>query len=113
MTRPENSSWEFVKQGRVFQYKEDSLIAMVFIEEDNSDDEFYSFRVKPLAANMDIGPEAFTVSHARKIGGIYSGMAQFYEKPEYIPLPIGKPWPFFWDKEWEFLKELKEWTGSG
>jgi len=101
MARPERNGWDFVRVGKVYQYKEEwgigrALIAMVEILEDTSDDKYYNFKIRPLKGTMElaeIGPEPFEVSHAKNIGGIYSGMPQFYEEPEYTILPLGTPWP--------------------
>jgi len=95
MARPVKGGWDFVKKGMVLQYKEDSLIAIVEILEDDSDEEMYSFDLRIIAANMDIGP--FSVSTSKSNTGIYSGMSQFYEEPEYMPIPMGAKWPHIYD----------------
>lgn len=101
MARPERNGWDFVEVGKVYQYKEEhgigsALIAMVEILEDSSDADYYRFKVKPIKGTEMLaarGPEPFEVVHAKNIGGIYSGMPQFYEEPEYSMLPPGTPWP--------------------
>jgi len=92
VARSENNGWDFVKVGETYQYKEEigpgmAMIAMVKILEDNSSDEWYSFLVEPVKVNKPFDKEMtkpFTVGHAKNIGGIYSGMPQFYETPEYF-----------------------------
>ena len=93
MARPENNGWDFVKVGEVYQYKEEvgasiggAVIAMVKILEDNSDDNWYCFTVQITEGKsaLDIfGSKPFPVAHEKNIGGIYSGMPQFYEEPCY------------------------------
>lgn len=90
--------WEFVSKGAVLQYKEDWYIAIVEIIEDNSDKEHYNFRVRVLAANSRMLTE-FGVIAAKGFMGSYSGMCQFFEHPEYIPLPLGSKWEHIIDEE--------------
>ena len=90
MARPENNGWDFVKVGGVYQYKEEGIgigsavVAMVEILGDNSSDEFYDFTVKRVKGGKEFGDMPFGVSHKKNIGGIYSGMPQFYEEPCYM-----------------------------
>lgn len=86
--------WDFVRAGQEHPYKEDSFIAIVSVEEDLSTTEEYVFKLKVLEANMDI--RSFTVSATKGQTGTYNGAAQFYEEGrlEYIPLPLGAPWPY-------------------
>ncbi len=93
MARPKPGGWDFIKVGEEYQYKEDMLICTVLILEDRSDDESYCFKVKPLEANINIGHDSFVVGHA-KMPGAYSGQAQFYERPEYFPVPWGASWKY-------------------
>ena len=60
------------------------VIAMVEILEDNSDKEFYRFLIKRVKGGKEFGDEPFKISHRKNIGGIYSGMPQFYEEPVYM-----------------------------
>ena len=100
MTRANNNGWDFIKVGETYQYKEDHFVGMVKILEDNSDKEYYKFKIQVLQANCkDIGPEPFEISFNKDIGGYYNGMLQFYETPEYIPLPIGTEWPVDYTKK--------------
>lgn len=94
MARANNGGWDFVKQGGIYQYKEDGLVAMVEILEEENTEEFYSFRLRVLAANMNMVGTEFNVGHAKDPGGFWSGMQQFYETPEYVMLPIGTPWKY-------------------
>jgi len=55
MTRPTKDSWNFVKVGEVYQYKEDRLIANVRVLSDTSDNETYRFKLRILQSNIDIG----------------------------------------------------------
>jgi len=96
MSRGANGGWDFIKVGGVYQYKESPFIGMVEILEDNSDDEYYSFKVQAVEGNMAI-PEPFTVSLLKSNNAIWHEMCQFYEVPEYIPLPLGTPWE--WKRE--------------
>lgn len=98
-----NEGWDFVKQGEVYQYKEDGMVCMVRILEDYSDEASYRFRVKVLASNRNIAGQEFLVSYTKGLSGYYSGMSQFYELPEYIPLPLGTPWPHFDEEEFKML----------
>lgn len=94
MARANDNGWDFVKEGHIYQYQEDGMVGMVKIESVKSDDEFYSFDVHVLASDGRLPVDSrFNVTHSKNPGGYWSGMSQFYESPEYVPLPIGKPWP--------------------
>ena len=90
MARSENNGWYFVKVGGIYHYNDDGIcivnavIAMVKILEDNSNDEFYDFLVKRVKGGKEFGDEPFEICHRKNIGGIYSGMPQFYEEPVYM-----------------------------
>lgn len=100
-----NEGWDFVKVGQLYQYKEDSLIAIVRIVEDNSTDEEYCFVVEPIASSFEISK--FTVMHNKKEKGYYSGMCQFFEESAYAPLPPGTDYTWT-TEEWANLdKETK------
>ena len=45
--------WDFVTVGNVYQYKEDSYIGIVRVLEDQSDDDYYTFKLQVLAETMD------------------------------------------------------------
>lgn len=108
MARANNNGWDFLEVGKTYQYKEDSMIAMVRILEDNSDEEFYDFYVEVVAANMNIAGNKFNVSHTKKLNGVYSGMSQFYKSPEYVLLPLGTPYPYALEgHEMEGLETIK------
>ena len=92
MARSENGGWDFIKVGETYQYKEDtggigsSVVGMVKVLEDNSDGAWYNFLVqvvKGKTALSAFGDKPFPVGHRKNIGGIYSGMPQFYKEPEY------------------------------
>ena len=91
MSRGANKGWDFIKVGGIYQYKESPFIGMVEILEDNSDEEYYNFRVQAIEGTVPL-LEPFTVSLQKANTGVWNGMSQFYENPEYIPLPIGTPW---------------------
>jgi len=93
MARSENDGWDFIKVGETYQYKEDgdgigtAVIGMVKIVEDNSDAGYYNFLARVAEGKTALkvwGKQPFIVSHKKNIGGIYSGMPQFYEEPCYI-----------------------------
>ena len=85
MSRANNGGWDFVKVGKTYQYKEDGWIAMVTILEDNSTEEQYAFKLKIEKSTLNHqGDAEFEISHAKDIGGYYSGMMQLYEVPEYV-----------------------------
>lgn len=108
-----NEGWDFVKVGEIYQYKEDGMICMVRVLEDTSDEEWYKFQVKILASNQDHAGSVFIVAHNKTVSGYYSGMSQFYETPEYLPMPLGTPWPYFEEEEHRTLGiEAKE-EGDG
>lgn len=67
----------------------------MLILENNSTEEAYSYKVKVLESNIDIPEEQreLTVWHT-KMDGAYNGIAQFYEHPEYVMLPLGTPWAY-------------------
>jgi len=94
MARGIDNGWDFVKEGGIYQYKEDYLICMVEILNDNSDKDGYSFVIRVLSSNIDNIGDTFTVYHKKNDHGIYSGMSQFYRTPKYVMLPVGTPWPF-------------------
>lgn len=94
MARANNSGWDFVKEGNIYQYKEEGCIAMVKIIREYSDNDKYQFDVVVLASdgNFPAGRQ-FSVMHTKNPGGYWNEMPQFYSDIEYIPLPLGKPWP--------------------
>ena len=84
MARAINGGWDFVKVGKMYQYKEDWFIAIVTILEDNSDEEFYRFKLQVEKSSGDPPQNGvFEIEHIKKLPGIYSGMLQLYEFPEY------------------------------
>ena len=92
MARSENGGWDFIKVGKTYQYKEDgggignAVVGMVKILEDTSDDEWYNFLVQVTEGKTALevwGDKPIPVGHKKNIGGIYSGMPQFYETPVY------------------------------
>lgn len=83
MARANNGGWDFIKEGNSYQYKEDGWIAMVKVIKDNSDSECYRFDLEVEEATQDYGLRTFDVMHNKDVDGYYSGMLQFYERPEY------------------------------
>lgn len=87
MARASNNGWDFVKVGKSYQYKEEhpTWIAEVFILEDNSDDEYYNFKARIDKATVEFknDPEPFLISFIKNLKGVFSGMPQLYENPEY------------------------------
>lgn len=93
MARSENGGWDFIKAGETYQYKEDgggigtAVVGMVKILENKSDKEYYKFLVQVVEGKTALklwGKEPFQVGHIKNMGGIYSGMPQFYEEPCYM-----------------------------
>ncbi len=84
MARANNNGWDFVKEGEIYQYKEDGYIAMIKILKDNSNEEFYDFELEIIKATMDIGQPEFNISHNKEISGYYSGMIQLYKHEDYM-----------------------------
>ena len=84
MARANNNGWDFVKAGESYQYKEDCFIAMVTVLEDNSDDEYYRFKLQ-VEKSSDPPPQngVFEIINTKTDTGYYSGMLQLYERPEY------------------------------
>jgi len=78
---------------------------MVRVGANNSDDEFYRFTLDPLAGSHDVIKSSFEVLHSKNLDGYWNGMAQFYEleKIEYMPIPVGKPWPWATSKKYQYL----------
>jgi len=97
MARANKNGWDFVKAGSIYQYKEDSLILIVEILEDNSDDDYYSFKVLPIAGNYNF-KDTFTVYFSKGLSGTFNGASQFYREVEYMPMPIGTSWKFVFDE---------------
>lgn len=83
MARPNNGGWDFVKVGETYQYKEDHFIAMVKVVSDESNENYYKFKVEVQKANEKWAPSEFEVMHMKE-SGMYSGMSQFFEQPEYV-----------------------------
>ena len=84
MARANNNGWDFVKVGGTYQYKEDAFIAWVTILEDNSDDEYYRFKLQVEKSNYDPPQNGvFEISHVKDLNGAYSGMIQLYEYEAY------------------------------
>jgi hypothetical protein len=81
----EGSGWNFVKVGGTYQYKEDGFIAFVTVLEDNSDDKYYRFKLQVERCNYEKPPQngVFNISSIKELNGVYSGMLQLYEQPEY------------------------------
>jgi hypothetical protein len=94
MARSNNGGWDFVEEGKIYQYKEEGYISMVEILANCSNDKEYRFKVKVLASDGGFEPGVeFEVMSVKNLKGYYSGMSQFYQELEYCPLPIGRPWP--------------------
>ena len=108
MSRANDGGWDFVKVGEVYQYKEDWLVGMFEVIEISSDEEFYGFKLRPLLTNTNIGKDSFDISHSKDPGGMWSGMQQLYETPEYINLPIGTPWKYDYRTEEEKDNKIGE-----
>ena len=89
--------WDFVKVGGIYQYKEDWFIGIVEVLEDNSTDEYYSFKLNVLQSTHELS--IFDVSYKKEEKGYYSGMSQFYDYPEYVMLPLGTPWKYDYIKD--------------
>ena len=85
MARANNNGWDFVKVGESYQYKEDWFIADVHVLEDNSDDDYYKFKLRIDKSSMGFksDPEPFDISATKKLTGVYSGQLQLYPFPEY------------------------------
>ena len=84
MARANNNGWDFVKVGNLYQYKEDSFIAMVTIVEDNSNNDYYNFKLRVEKSNYEPPQNGeFEISNIKGDSGYYSGMLQFYQEPEY------------------------------
>ena len=90
--------WDFLKVGKVYQYKEGPLVAMVEVLEDNSDEDFYRFKIVAKKAAYNIAA-TFVVTHNKRFHGYWSDMPQFYPEghEEYVMLPIGTPYPFIFE----------------
>jgi hypothetical protein len=84
MARANSGGWDFVKVDGIYQYKEDSFIAMVKVLEDSSTPSEYRFKVLIQKATEDPGNPEFNISHAKDPGGYWSGMMQIYETEEYM-----------------------------
>lgn len=106
MSRAPNGGWDFVKVGNEYQYKEDGFIATVLILEDTSTPEEYRFKLQVLESNYPAPDDSFNISHAKKCG-YWNDMKQFYEKPKYIMLPIGTPWPYNYRDKKNEAKETR------
>jgi len=94
MARANNGGWDFVKVGGTYQVKEDHAIYGIRVLEDKSTSNEYIFVVCPTYSNVKIKNEPFVISSPKNLTGMFSGMLQIYEHEEYMPLPIGTPWPF-------------------
>ena len=91
--------WDFVKDGGVYQYKEGGYVAIVKVWVDHSTDTQYEFHLMILAENHECGQKEIILIARKGITGTYNDAAQLYEEPEYIMLPIGKPYPHEYDKK--------------
>lgn len=91
-------AWDFIKVGGLYQYKEDGLILIVEILEDNSTEEEYDFKIRPIAGYESFSHD-FDISFSKSFTGTFNGQSQFYEKQEYIMLPMGTPWPYIYYAE--------------
>ena len=105
MARANNGGWDFVEEGKEYQYKEGGLIATVLVLEDNSDEKKYEFTVKVMEANQDVSTMLiFSVMQVKGDVGYWNDMPQFYKEPEYIVVPLNKdgsvkPLPFSYREE--------------
>ena len=70
--------WDFIEVGKIYQYKEDWLICMVKILEDNSIEKEYNFLIEPQGECELTHP--FDVSAIKGFTGVYSGMSEFFLK---------------------------------
>jgi hypothetical protein len=94
MARANEGGWDFVEEGKTYQYKEEGDVMMVKVLKNESTPDEYMFQLEVVASDGSIEPgEKFSVSHNKKATGYYNGMSQFYLLPEYVPSPLGKPWP--------------------
>lgn len=86
MSRGVNNGWDFIKVGKIYQYKEGGWIAMVKVIEDKSTDKMYEFELQVEKSNWPLPgpPEKFTLTHNKEFNGIYSDMSQLYEEEEYF-----------------------------
>jgi hypothetical protein len=94
------NGWDFIEEGKIYQYKEDYLLAMVKVLENRSDDEFFRFLIQAQKCNINM-LKPFEVSARKGYTGAYSGMIQFYPegKEEYVLLPIGTEYKFILSEE--------------
>jgi hypothetical protein len=85
MARANEYGWDFVKVGKIYQYKEYPLIAMVTVIEDNSTEDEYRFRLRVEKSNLkeEHTPLEFNISSTKNDKGYYSNMMQLYETEEY------------------------------
>ena len=93
MARAINGGWDFVEKGGTYHYKEDGFLAEVTILEDNSNDEYYSFKLQVEQCNYSAPPQhgdevgVFEISHVKEMDGMYSGMLQLYPERAYAYTP--------------------------
>jgi len=81
MTRAYNNGWEFVKVGGEYVYRESGYTLKVKVLEDNSDDEYYRFKLQvsnPMSSGWE-KDRIFDILHIKDGGGHFNGMIQFYE----------------------------------
>jgi hypothetical protein len=86
MARANDYGWDFVKEGKTYQYKEWPLLAMVTILEDNSTKDEYRFKLRVEKSNLneEYTPLEFIVTSSKDDKGYYNNMMQFYENEEYF-----------------------------
>lgn len=74
--------WVTVKVGEVYQYVEGRFVAFVYVIEDNSDDDYYRYKLKILKATASPLSEIFQAEQIKRNVIFYAGMGKFYNKEE-------------------------------
>ena len=87
--------WDFVQVGQTYQFKEEHLIAMVKVMEDNSSFKEYRFKLRVEKANYPPPQNGeFKISQIMDSDTYYSGMSQIFENEVY-------PCEYRWIREQE------------
>ena len=82
MARAVHNGWDFVKVGKIYQYKEGGIVAMIQILEDRSNEKEYNFKVE-VQKSTEMIPRQFEIFHTKEMNGYYNDMLQIYEEEEY------------------------------
>jgi hypothetical protein len=87
MATADNGGWDFVKEGKTYQYKQGDLVGRIKVLEDNSTDTTYIFKVVVEKATKKPIEVEFPINHKKDLNDAWvennqADMMQIYPKSE-------------------------------